>query len=93
MGLTFGQLLPEPRMTPKRSIANLLKYMAQLLLSNRLRLRGPQKIRADKKFGTCPKSANPKITLKGTLTYPMEYTTQILPGATNVTGHKKSSAD
>ena len=89
MGLTFGQLFPGPRITPKRSIANTLKYMAQLLPSNRFRLRGVQKIRADKKFGTYPKSADTKITLKGTLNYPMEDTTLILPGVTNdVTGHK-----
>ena len=82
-------------MTPKRAIANLLKYLAQLLPSNRLRSCRAQKTRADKKFGTYFKSADTEITLKGTLTYPMRYTAaQILLGVTNdVAGHKKSSAD
>ena len=81
-------------MTPKRAIANLLKYLAQLLPSNRLRSCGAQKTRADNKFGTYPKSADTEITLKGTLTYPMRCTAQILLGVTNdVPGHKKSSAD
>ena len=76
------------------AIANLLKYLAQLLPSNRLQSCGAQKTRADKKFGTYRKSADTKITLKETLTYPMKYTAQILPGVTNdVGGHKKSSAD
>ena len=82
-------------MTPKRAIANLLKYLAQLLPSNRLRSCRAQKTRADKKFGTYFKSADTEITLKGTLTYPMRYkAAQILLGVTNdVAGHKKSSAD
>ena len=80
-------------MTPKRAIANLLKYLAQLLPSNRLRSCGAQKTRADKKFGTYFKSADTEITLKGTLTYPMRYTVQILLGVTNdVAGHMKASS-
>ena len=80
-------------MTPKGAIANLLKYLAQLLPSNRLRSCRAQKTRADKKFGTYPKSADTEITLKGTLTYPMRYTAQILLGVTNdVAGHMKASS-
>ena len=43
---------------------------------------------------TYPKSAGPKITPKGTLTYPMRHMIQILQSATtDVANHKHSSAD
>ena len=86
-------------MTPKRAIAYLFKYMAKLLPSNRLWLFGAQKTRAEKKkkkkkSRTYPKSADPKITPKGTLTYPMRYMAQFLSGVTSdVSNHKNLSAD
>ena len=46
-----------------------------------------------KKSGTYPKSADSKITQKGTLTYRMRYMSQILPGITNIASHKNSTAD
>ena len=47
-----------------------------------------------KKSGTYPKSADPKITAKGTSTYPMRYMAQILPDVTtDIANHKNSSTD
>ena len=47
-----------------------------------------------KKSRTYPKSANPTITPKGTLTFPMKYMAKILPGVTpDVANHKSLSAD
>ena len=41
-----------------------------------------------------PKSADPKVIPKGTLTYPMRFMDQILPGViTDIVSHKNSSAD
>ena len=48
-GLTLGQLFPDPRLTPKRVITYLFKYMSQLLPSNRLQLCVAQKTEAEKK--------------------------------------------
>ena len=55
LGLTFGNLFPGPRMTPKRVIGYLFKYMTQLLPSNRLWLCEAQKTRTDKKVWDLPR--------------------------------------
>ena len=47
-----------------------------------------------KQSGMYPKSADPKVIPKGTLTYPMRFMDQILPGViTDIVSHKNSSAD
>ena len=47
-----------------------------------------------KKSGTYPKLADPKITPKWILTYPMRYIAQILPDvSTDIASHKKLSDD
>ena len=68
--------------------------MVQLLPSNRLRLFEAQKTRADKNLQDYPKSADPKITQKGTLTYPMRYMVQIVPDVTtDVANYKNPLAE
>ena len=47
-----------------------------------------------KTSGTHPKSVDPKITLKGSLTYPIRYMVQTLPGDfIGVQGDKNTSAE
>ena len=81
-------------MTPKRVIGDLFNCMTQLFPSNRLWLCEVKKWIVNKKFGTYPKSADPKITTKETSSYPIRYMAQILPDVTtDIAGHKNSSAD
>ena len=82
-------------MTPKRTIVNLFKYVAQLLPSNRLRLCGTQeKQELTKKSGTYPKKADPTTILKETLAYPERYMIQTLLGdLTDAQGDKNTSAE
>ena len=53
-----------------------------------------KRLELKKKSGTYPKSTDPKITLKKTLTYCIRYMVQYLPGDfTDVQGDKNTSAD
>ena len=54
LGLAFGRLFPGLRMTPKRAIGYLFKYMVQLLPGSRFWLCAAQKPRADEKVRHLP---------------------------------------
>ena len=67
--------------------------MTQLLSRNRLWLCEAEKARAEKKNGTYPKSADPKVTGNRNLTYHMKHMAQFLPDdTTEKSGTKLCSA-